>query len=124
MPWGAVSLRNGARPRQTVPNQQEVDLIRHVAMFTWTEGATRDEIRTFATELTTMPGAIDLIRRYEHGDDLGLGSATADYVLVADFDTVEDYWAYSGHPYHVEFLEKYAQPIIASVARAQYHLAP
>ena len=111
------------RFRQTVSSQQEVDLIRHVALFTWTEGATRDEIKTFVTELTTMPQVIDLIRRYEHGEDLELGAATADYVLVADFDTVEDYWSYSGHPYHVDFLQKYAQPIIASVARVQYHVA-
>jgi hypothetical protein len=51
-----------------------------------------------------------------------LGTATAGYVLVADFDTIEDYWSYSGHPYHVEFLETCAQHIIASVARVQYHV--
>ena len=99
-------------------------MIRHVAMFTWTQEATTDEIKTFAAKLSTMPDAIDLIRRYEHGEDLGLGSATADYVLVADFDTIEDYWSYSGHPYHVDFIPKHAQPIIASVARVQYHVTP
>lgn len=99
-------------------------MIRHVAMFTWTEEATTDQIKTFAAKLSTMPDAIDLIRRYEHGEDLELGTATADYVLVADFDTVEDYWSYSGHPYHVDFLQKYAQHIIASVARAQYQVVP
>jgi len=99
-------------------------LIRHVAMFTWTEEATTNQIKTFAAKLSTMPDAIDLIRRYEHGEDLELGTATADYVLVADFDTVEDYWSYSGHPYHVDFLQEYAQPIIASVARAQYQVIP
>ena len=66
-------------------------MIRHVAMFTWTKEATTDQIKTFAAKLSTMPDAIDLIRRYEHGEDLELGTATADYVLVADFDTVEDY---------------------------------
>ena len=99
-------------------------MIRHVAMFTWTEEATSDDIKTFAAKLSTMPDAIALIRRYEHGEDLGLGSATADYVLVADFETVEDYWSYSGHPYHVDFIEKYAQPIIASVARVQFQVTP
>jgi hypothetical protein len=97
-------------------------MIRHVAMFTWTEEATRDQIKTFASQLNTMPTAISLIRRYEHGKELGLGTATAGYVLVADFDTIEDYWSYSGHPYHVEFLETCAQHIIASVARVQYHV--
>ncbi len=71
-----------------------------------------------------MPEVIDLIRRYDHGEDLELGTATADYVLVADFDTVEDYWAYSGHPYHVDFLQNHAQHIIASVERVQYRVAP
>jgi hypothetical protein len=93
-------------------------------MFTWTEEATSEEIKTFSEKLAGMPAAIDLIRRYEHGEDLELGAATADYVLVADFDTVEDYWSYSGHPYHVEFLENFARRIIASVARVQYRVTP
>ena len=99
-------------------------MIRHVAMFTWTKEATRDEIEEFASKLGTMPDVIDLIRRYDHGEDLELGTATADYVLVADFDTVEDYWAYSGHPYHVDFLHNHAQHIIASVERVQYRVTP
>lgn len=97
-------------------------MIRHVAMFTWADGAAGEAIRAFATELATMPDNVPGILRYDHGDDLQLGPGTADYVLVADFATVEDYRAYSTHPYHVAFNDRRVKPIIGSINRVQYHL--
>lgn len=91
-------------------------------MFTWDESASGDEIRQFATELSTMPRRVPGILRYEHGDDLQLGPGNADYVLVADFETVEDYRAYSAHPDHVQFIETFVKPILGSISRVQYHL--
>jgi hypothetical protein len=91
-------------------------------MFSWTEAAASDEIAAFVSELTTMPDHVPGILRYEHGDDLQLGSGTADYVLVADFATVEDYRAYSSHPHHVAFSETRVKPILAEVHRVQYHV--
>jgi hypothetical protein len=91
-------------------------------MFTWNETATSEQIAAFAAELATMPDHIDGIRRYEHGDDLELGPGTADYVLVADFDTVDEYRDYSGHPRHAEFIAAFVEPIAASVSRVQYHV--
>lgn len=98
-------------------------MIRHVAMFTWSEEATTSQIAAFAAALATLPGQIDVIRRYEHGDDLDLGPGTADYVLVADFDTVEGYREYAGHPAHTEFIESFVTPIAATVGRVQMHVA-
>lgn len=97
-------------------------MIRHVAMFTWHDDASSEQIRGFADQLATMPSAISLIRRYEHGDDLQLGPGTADYVLVADFDTVEDYQSYAKDPYHLEFIERHVKPLLGSISRVQYHL--
>ena len=98
-------------------------MIRHVAMFTWAETATDEQIREFAAQLDSMPAAIPVVRRFEHGDDLQLGPGTADYVLVADFDTVEDYRAYADHPYQQKFVEDHSRPIVAIVSRVQYHVA-
>ena len=97
-------------------------MIRHVAMFTWNESAEDGAIAEFAAQLSTMPDHIAVIRRYDHGDDLQLGPGTADYVLVADFDTVEDYRSYAQHPYHVEFIDTVVKPLVKSVNRVQYHL--
>jgi len=98
-------------------------LIRHIAMFTWADSAQDAEIRTFAAGLSSMPANVPGILRYEHGDDLQLGPGTADYVLVADFETVEDYRAYARHPYHLEFNERSVKPILGSINRVQYHLS-
>lgn len=97
-------------------------MIRHVAMFTWTPEATTEQIGAFAAGLSAMPDKIDAIRRFEHGDDLNLGPGRADYVLVAEFDTIEDYREYDGHPAHSEFVEGLVKPIAAGVARVQYHV--
>ncbi|NND04176.1 MAG: Dabb family protein [Acidimicrobiia bacterium] len=98
-------------------------MIRHVAMFTWAESADGDAIRQMAVELDTMPANVAGILNYEHGDDLQLGPGTADYVLVADFDTVEDYQAYAKHPYHLDFIEHRVKPIVANISRVQYHVS-
>ena len=97
-------------------------MIRHVAMFEWKDTASSEAISRFATELATMPDHVPGILRYDHGDDLQLGTGTSDYVLVADFATVEDYRAYSAHPYHVEFIETHVKPIVDSIRRVQHHL--
>lgn len=98
-------------------------MIRHVAMFTWSESAESDAIGEMARQLDTMPANVPGILRYEHGDDLQLGPGTADYVLVADFETVEDYQAYAQHPYHLEFIDRWVKPIVGSISRVQCHLS-
>lgn len=92
-------------------------------MFTWSESAESGAIGEMARQLDTMPGNVPGILRYEHGDDLQLGPGTADYVLVADFETVEDYQAYAKHPYHLEFIDRLVKPIVGSISRVQYHLS-
>ena len=92
-------------------------------MFTWSESAEDEDIRAMATELATMPAKVPGILRYDHGDDLQLGPGTADYVLVADFETVEDYRAYSRHPDHLEFIERHIKPIVGDITRVQYHVS-
>ncbi len=92
-------------------------------MFTWADETAPGQIADFAAELATMPARLDVIRRYEHGDDLELGPGTADYVLIADFKTVEDYRVYADHPAHRAFIAAFVQPIAASVSRAQYHVS-
>ena len=98
-------------------------MIRHVAIFNWTDNASTAEIAAFAAGLSAMPDNVPGILRYEHGDDLQLSDRTADYVVVADFATVEDYRAYSSHPYHLAFIADLLRPITASATRVQYHVA-
>ncbi|MEO3783042.1 Dabb family protein [Actinocorallia sp. B10E7] len=95
-------------------------MIRHVVMFTWTPEATGEQKAAVPAELAKLPGEIPQIRRYEYGP--GINPGNRDFVLVADFDSPEDFLTYRDHPVHRAFIEKCIDPIAADVARAQYVL--
>ena len=98
-------------------------MIRHVVIFQWTETAASEQVAAVAAGLDSMPHSVPGILAYRHGDDLGLSSTTADYALVADFATVEDYRAYAGHPHHLAFIEECIRPIAANIHRVQFHVS-
>jgi hypothetical protein len=98
-------------------------VIRHVVIFEWTPTAASDQVAAVAAGLDAMPNHVPGILAYRHGDDLGLSSVTADYALVADFATVEDYRAYAGHPHHLQFIDEHIRPIVDTIHRVQYHVA-
>ena len=98
-------------------------MIRHVAMFTFRDGTTPDQVDTVDAALETLPGLIEEIRAYTFGRDLALAEGTWDYVVVADFDTIETYMAYSGHPDHRAVIDDVIRPIIASVQRVQFEVS-
>ncbi len=53
------------------------------------------------------------IRSYTHGADLGLGSGTWDYAIVADFDDADGWLAYDVHPAHDAVRREIFAPIVA-----------
>lgn len=98
-------------------------MIRHVVIFEWTDSASSDQVAALAAGLDTMPDHVPGILGYQHGDDLEISSVTADYALVADFATVEDYRSYAGHPHHLAYIEEHVRPIAARIHRVQYHVS-
>lgn len=96
-------------------------MIRHVVMFTWTPEATREQRDAVPAGLARLPGEIPQIRRYEYGP--GINPGNKDFVLVADFDTLEDFIAYRDHPAHRAFIEECITPIAADLSRVQYRLS-
>ncbi|WP_067183112.1 Dabb family protein [Microtetraspora niveoalba] len=95
-------------------------MIRHVALFTWTEDATGEQKAEAAARLNTLPGIIPQIRSYAVGADAGLNPGNHEFAVVADFDSVEDYLAYRDHPVHQAILAEHIKPILASRAAVQY----
>ena len=98
-------------------------MIRHVVLFTWTPEATEEQKQAVHAELAKMPPAIDAIRAYKYGPDVGINPANSDYVVVADFDDAAGYVTYRDHPAHRALVERYVSPIVAGRAAIQFELA-
>lgn len=93
---------------------------RHNLMIRFTNEATDEEKQALLDGLAQLPKVIDVIRRYEFGTDLGLGDGNPDMALVADFDSEEDWRAYSDHPAHQVVVNELVAPIAAELIRVQY----
>jgi hypothetical protein len=95
-------------------------MLRHVVMFRWREGVSEDEKRAVREGLGALPKAIPEILRYEFGDDAGLAEGNFDFVLVAEFDSQNDYETYQAHPEHVRVIQERIRPSVSARAGAQY----
>jgi hypothetical protein len=99
-------------------------MIRHVVLLNWNEGVSEAAVEAVTEALDALPAQIPEIRAYRFGPDLGLSRQTADYVLVADFDTEADFHSYVVHPAHIDLMKNVTGPIIESYGSAQFHLPP
>jgi len=69
-------------------------MIRHVAVFTWTEGMTDEMEQQFTVELTALAATLPGLRAYHAGPDAGINQGNFDFAVVADFDDVDSYLSY------------------------------
>ncbi len=95
-------------------------MIRHHVLMTFADDV---DVATTATKiieaLSTLPAQIPEIKRYEMGADLGLGEGTADLALIAEFDSVSGYEAYSKHPAHLRIIADVIRPNLGNLTRSQ-----
>jgi hypothetical protein len=94
-------------------------MIRHIALFTFTDGITDRDVQTIDAALGSLPGTIEQIRSYKHGRDIGIGDGNWDYGVIGEFDSVEDFNTYTSHPAHVHVLSNDIKPHLLDVARIQ-----
>ncbi|MER7505085.1 Dabb family protein [Nonomuraea pusilla] len=97
-------------------------MIRHIVLFTWTDGATDEQKAAVADELRALIGVIPEIRSFTVGHDAGINQGNHDFAVVADFDSVDDYLVYRDHPRHQEVIAQRIKPILASRAAVQLGL--
>ena len=97
-------------------------MIRHVAMIRFVEGVDASDVAELDRELGTLPDLVPGIVAFSCGADLGVTDGSWDYVVVADFATVDDYRRYATHPSHVEILRTVTGPRTARVERVQYRI--
>jgi hypothetical protein len=97
-------------------------MFRHIALFAWVADATDEQKQAVRDGLASLPGQIPELRSYCFGDDAGLREGNFDFGLVADFDDVDGWQAYSSHPAHQAVLADLIRPILANRAAIQQHL--
>ena len=89
-------------------------------MFQWADPVDADHVARVRDALDALPDQIPQIRSYVHGTDVGVSEGTFDYVIVADFDRVDDWRTYRDHPAHVLFVEELVKGHVANRAAVQY----
>jgi hypothetical protein len=96
-------------------------MIRHTVLLSF-DGVDEPLIQTVIDELRALPALIPEINSYTVGRDLGLAEGSAAVVIAGDFDTVDDYQVYSGHPEHVRVITDHIRPHATGLVRAQIEL--
>lgn len=96
---------------------------RHVVMFTWNDDVAPSHGEVAGNALSTLPGLIPEIVAYHHGPDAGINEGNADYVVVADFASRDDYLVYRDHPDHKSVIAAVIAGRVAARSAAQYDIA-
>lgn len=95
-------------------------MIRHVALFTFTDTADPADIERLADALTALTRTIPEIASFSCGADLGVTEGSCDFALVADFRSLDDYRTYADHPDHLAVIRDHVAPIVADRVRIQF----
>jgi hypothetical protein len=95
-------------------------MFRHVVMFRFRPEASAEQRQAMAESLSGLPAAVPQIRRYVIGPDARELEGNWDFVIVADFDTVEDWRIYTADATHQQVITERIRPIIAERAAVQY----
>lgn len=95
-------------------------MIRHVVMFQWADDVDDAHVAAVAAGLDSLVDVIPEIRRYRHGRDLGVNAGNFDYVVVGDFDSVDDYLVYRDHPTHQAFIQQLIVGKVSGRSAVQY----
>jgi hypothetical protein len=98
-------------------------MFRHVVLFRWIDDVSDDQIRAVSDTLAGLPAALPEIRAYHFGPDAGVNENHHQFVVVADFDSVNDYLVYRDHPVHRAIIDEHIAPVLAERAAVQYELA-
>ena len=98
-------------------------MIRHVALLTFVDGATEEQVRAIEEALSTLPARLPQLRAYAIGRDLGINAGNASFAVVAEFANIDDYVAYRDDAEHRRIIAELISPILAARTGAQYDVA-
>lgn len=97
-------------------------MIRHVAVFRFSEQFTPAQREHWIGLLRALPGQIPELRSMSVGEDVVGGPSAYEVALVADFDDLHGLDAYTKHPAHEEVL-RISAPVKTSLATVDFEWA-
>jgi hypothetical protein len=97
-------------------------MIRHCVMFRWKADAPANIVETLSIALAELPGLIPEIEAYSFGPDIGVNQGNDEFVVVADFATVDDYVVYRDHPDHKKAVADHVVPNISERHAVQFEI--
>ena len=93
---------------------------RHVVLLQWADDVPDDHVERVREGLDALPPQIPQVRSFVHGSDVGVSEGNFDYVVVADFDNVNDWRAFREHPAHLLLMEELIKGKFKNRAAIQY----
>jgi hypothetical protein len=97
-------------------------MIRHVVLFTWTDGMTPELEEQAAAELNALGPTLPGVRSYHAGPDAGIIEGNFDFAVVGDFDDAACYLTYRDHPDHQDIISRLTGPFVKARAAVQYEI--
>jgi len=97
-------------------------MFRHVVMFRFVPETTDEQRQAMVDGLAGLPAAVPQIRQYVMGPDAGEVEGNWDFVIVADFDSAEDWRIYTADATHQRVIAERIRPILAERAAVQYRV--
>lgn len=95
-------------------------MIRHVVVFKWANDVDAAHVAATTVEFATLPAAIEQIRSFSFGPDLGAVAGNFDYVVTGEFDSIDDFFAYRDHPAHQALVQRFIAPHVTERRAVQF----
>ncbi|MEZ6067279.1 MAG: Dabb family protein [Planctomycetaceae bacterium] len=124
-----MSNRNLAESKPTATAKTDdakpARLLRHVVLFNFTDGATKEQIQAVETAFAALPSKIDAIKEFEWGTNNSPEGHDKGYThcFLVSFADEAGREAYLPHPAHQEFVSV-LKPILEDVCVVDYWSAP
>ena len=91
-------------------------------MFSWADGIDSAHVAATTAAFDALPAHIDAIQSYVHGPNAGTTDGNSDYVVVADFDSADDFATYRDHPDHVALVQAFIAGKVSARNAIQYEI--
>lgn len=95
-------------------------MIQHMTLIYFKDGTDEARRQAVLAAFQRLPELIPGVRRFRAGLDLGLLEGNAGLAVVAEFDSREDFLAYSTHTAHAEVIFPVCGEVMASYATTQF----
>ncbi|MEU1970695.1 Dabb family protein [Microbacterium sp. NPDC019599] len=97
-------------------------MILHLALFTWRDDVTPDDVADLTRQLEEMAEGIPALRRYDCGENLRLRPSDADYAVAAVVDDADGLTAYLDSEAHKAVYDRILGRMIQHRQAAQLDL--